>query len=247
MRVVRRGVAWFARQRRRVQGAMVLSGLVVALILGSLGTTAFGHHGAAPGPQGTQPGGIARTRTGPAIPQTPRVTQTPTLDTSDQSDDVNAPNRLHGPTLGGTLSAFYARYGTPLTATATTADFQVTLAGVAVALSVETALGSDGGQHVLLIQFGPPAGAPGWRVATAQQVAGQLVPPDATSMRTAPASNGPDYVASSALLAATFPPTDFHNGTGTQPVSPGTFDYQCGATLNSQGGLAQCVMRPGQE
>jgi hypothetical protein len=145
------------------------------------------------------------------------------------------------------MSSFYAFFDPLTSASETSEGFRGAVAGVAVMFTVETQLGSDGIQHVHLIRFGPPQGASGWSMTTAQQVAKHFTPQDATAPRTLHVTTGPDYVATSALLANTFSATDFRKGSGSQAAPPGTFDYQCAAAAGISGGLGQCVMALGQQ
>lgn len=225
-----------ASPKQTALGCVVL--IVACAACGFLGHVATTPSARTPGERPSSALSVAQT-TATSFPTAPTATATP-----------SGSSPLDGPTLGGNRFNFDSVYGYPTTGGGSSSgaiyDY-TTRDGTPVELSIQTAAGSDGNLHVMFIDFGPQSGASGWDLATAQAVAHTYFPPDATAVRTTQASNGPDYVASSKALAATFPASDFTVNGGSQLVPPGTFDYQCFTTNSSGGQIGQCSMSPGHQ
>jgi hypothetical protein len=147
-----------------------------------------------------------------------------------------------GATLGGTPDGFATHFG-PIESDG---DYHSTLAGQAVLLNLTLQPGDDGEAHATLIDVVVADLSVRWDDATAQAIAGALLPRDATHVTDGQAFNGYDHVYRSTLLAATFPADYFYTDQGSVSVPPGTLHFECFPQPAGTSGYAQCVIEVGQ-
>lgn len=152
---------------------------------------------------------------------------------------------IAGAHLGGPLSAFDAVYGPE----ASQGTWNTTIAGVPVqimAMSTRAGESVDGQDRVIVISIRQLHGS-NWTPAQDDAIVRGLLPLDASLTQTQPGSgdptgSGPEHIYMSQQLAASVAPSvfvDVHN----QPVTPGTFDWQC--TNGDSGTQSFCIMGAG--
>ena len=140
-------------------------------------------------------------------------------------------------TLGGTEAAFTAKYGQPTFSNNQIRHYQTTLDGVGVLIVVELSTDGKGSPRAYFLHIVSPDSQVTWDANTAETIAKLFLPSDAqfTQSLTVPGF-GVEQVYTSALLAASFPASDFTDATTNAIVAAGTFYYACGDTNEDQGG-----------
>jgi hypothetical protein len=154
------------------------------------------------------------------------------------------------PVLGGSASAFVAKFGLPQEGdTATSKTFNIVEQGHAMQLYVDADVPTlDGGNHVYVVNINPPPvyGA-GLNPTVAVAFIKTFLPPDAKHVRDTMGSNGMmDHIYLSAGLAATWSGQYFENYANNKPNPPGTFDWQCPPNPHGAG-VAMCEMGIGTD
>jgi hypothetical protein len=133
------------------------------------------------------------------------------------------PHVITDATLGGTIAAFQAKYGTPQAdGSGSTRAWKITIQGIPALISVTPAndAASDGQDHIIAIHIGPDGST--WNQSTADEVIQTFLPADATYQKDQEVPGvGTAQVYLSPDLGATFPASDFVDPQG-HPVTPGT-------------------------
>jgi len=163
-------------------------------------------------------------------------THPPTTHATATTAATATPGVLGSATLGGTLATFSAKYGPPISSSATSGIYQVKIAGQDVAVIMTLQVGADQTPHIAQILLGPPSqNAPGWDQATTTALITDLIPTDA-QLDQSQSNNtfGLTRVFVSQSLAHTFTPSLFTNLSTNATVAPGTLTALClPSTTNS--------------
>jgi|SRR5579862_2975703 len=145
------------------------------------------------------------------------------------------PATLSSATLGGTLNGFTAKYGQPIDSSSTTADYEVTLAGIPAAILMTLQIGKDGTLHVATIVLGPQAtNSNGWDQTTMLGIVASLIPSDSQLDQNQSNNDfGVTRVFVSQSLAQTFSTSLFTSESTKQAVTPGSLWVLCLPSSNS--------------
>lgn len=169
----------------------------------------------------------------PSRPGSPTATVRATATAHPTVTATPSPQRISGATVGGTQSAFTARYGIPTSSLVSDTSYQATITTsdgpIPVEINVMSLVrGTDGQQRIDQLYLEDPT-ATTWNEYSGESVVPAFLPPDARHIRDDQDPNlGTLQVYQSAQLAATFPASAFINtgqGGGIEP--PGTFTVNC--------------------
>ncbi len=153
------------------------------------------------------------------------------------------PSPLGTATLGGTLAAFTSKYGAPISSSATSGIYQVTIAGQNVNVLMTLQIGLDQTPHIAAIILAPPSTtSSGWDEATTMTLITDLVPADA-QLDQSQSNNtfGITRVFVSPSLAHTFTPSLFTNLTTNATVPPGTLTAICLPSSANSANFSACT------
>lgn len=153
--------------------------------------------------------------------------------------------KLPAPLLGSGRQEFEALYGTPKGQTGDAENYEVTIAGRPVLLTVKWGQGIDQRARVFALTAAPRSPAGPWDAATADTICNIFLPPDVTL---AGATNGvgyTEYIYASATLAQVFSSRYFVDD-AYKAVPAGTLNRLDQAPAGGQTGVTSCAITLGR-
>jgi hypothetical protein len=154
-------------------------------------------------------------------------------------------SRLSAPLLGSARQEFEALYGAPKAQTADGAQYEVSIAGRPVALTVKWSQGADQRTRLFALSAAPRASAGPWDAATADTICNIFLPTDVTL---AGATNGvgyTEYIYISAALAQVFASQYFIDD-AYKAVPAGTLNRLDQISSAGQTGVTSCTIALGR-
>lgn len=155
----------------------------------------------------------------------------------------SGPQPVTGARLGGSNSAFAAKFGSPTQTGNEVRDYTATINGQSVFIRAMLLQPGDT-SRVRFIDVKPADSGATWDLPTAEAIAKTFLPQDATYLKDLQVQDfGTENLYMSKDLATTFPSADFSDASTNALVTPGTFYISCGNTNESNGG---CSLQLGQ-
>ncbi|HUY77083.1 MAG TPA: hypothetical protein VMV29_09955 [Ktedonobacterales bacterium] len=171
----------------------------------------------------------------------------PTANATATTAATATPSAVGTATLGGTIANFSAKYGAPISSSATTGIYQVTIAGQSISALMSLQIGLDQTPRIAQILLSPSdANSTGWDQTTTMTLITDLVPADA-QLDQAQSNNtfGLTRVFVSQSLAHTFTPGLFTNLGNNTSVPPGTLTVLCLPSSTSSANFSICTFSLG--
>ena len=182
------------------------------------------------------------TSAGPTTTHAPTKLPTSAPAKSPTPTRTPGPHLVTGATFGGPEAAFTSKFGSPTFSESNVRHYQFTTSdGISVLLVITLddtdPPSSDGKQHINGIGIQPPDSGTTWSATTANKVVALLLPSDANHTKDEQVQDiGLVHVYLSADLALTFPASAFVDIQTSQPLTPGTFSYECNSSNGLHGG-----------